>query len=144
MTAYDQTISECDCDVDCFFDRQMTLWSVIFQDVNHEDFELSFRYQFLAPPVDNLPPELQGPYLHPLDDQVKGTVVWDGFYDDSMVGKLTLQDYFKLVEKCPRYKGGFIHLSCKELRNLPLLPQSPKSEHVKCVYSILTTKYLYM
>ena len=43
---------------------------VCFQDVNHEDFELSFRYQFLAPPVDNLPPELQGPYLHPLDERV--------------------------------------------------------------------------
>jgi hypothetical protein len=86
----------------------MTLWSVIFQDVNHEDFELSFRYQFLAPPVDNLPPELQGPYTHPLDDQVKGTVVWEGFSDYSMNAKLALQDCLKLVENYPRYEGVFI------------------------------------
>jgi hypothetical protein len=40
------------------------------QDVNHEDFELSFRYQFLAPPVDNLPAELQGPFLQDKKEQV--------------------------------------------------------------------------
>jgi hypothetical protein len=41
------------------------------QDVNHEDFELSFRYQFLAPPVDNLPAELQGPFLQDKKEQVR-------------------------------------------------------------------------
>jgi hypothetical protein len=110
------------------------LWSVIFQDVNHEDFELSFRYQFLAPPVDNLPPELQGPYIHPLDDQVKGTV-----FDDSMDGKLALKDCFKLVKNCLRYEGGFIYVACKEIKNalgrqLQLLPQSPNTPNASLVF----------
>lgn len=39
------------------------------KDVNHEDFQLSFRYQFLAPPVDNLPVELQGPYTQEMEEQ---------------------------------------------------------------------------
>lgn len=31
-------------------------------DVNHEDFELVFKYNFLAPPLENLPTEVLGPY----------------------------------------------------------------------------------
>jgi hypothetical protein len=39
--------------------------------VNHEDFELSFRYNFLAPPVDNLPVEVQGPYMEEIEEKVR-------------------------------------------------------------------------
>jgi len=31
-------------------------------DVNHEEFEVTFKYNFLAPPVEILPSEVQGPY----------------------------------------------------------------------------------
>jgi len=31
-------------------------------DVNHEEFEVTFNYNFLAPPVEILPSEVQGPY----------------------------------------------------------------------------------
>ena len=32
------------------------------KDVNHDEFKVTFDYQFLAPPVDALPKEVQGPY----------------------------------------------------------------------------------
>ena len=32
-------------------------------DVNHDEFKVTFDYQFLAPPVDSLPAEVQGPYM---------------------------------------------------------------------------------
>ena len=32
------------------------------KDVNHDEFKVTFDYQFLAPPVDSLPTEVQGPY----------------------------------------------------------------------------------
>ena len=38
-------------------------------DVNHEEFELTFRYSFLAPPLENLPPEVQGPYSEDEENQ---------------------------------------------------------------------------
>eukprot|EP00092_Neocalanus_flemingeri_P007937 GFUD01008564.1.p1 GENE.GFUD01008564.1~~GFUD01008564.1.p1 ORF type:complete len:1055 (-),score=196.84 GFUD01008564.1:189-3353(-) len=31
-------------------------------DVNHEEFEVTFKYNFLAPPIEILPSEVQGPY----------------------------------------------------------------------------------
>ena len=36
-------------------------------DVNHEDFEVTFRYHFLAPPVEALPEEVQGPFADDVD-----------------------------------------------------------------------------
>ena len=39
--------------------------------VNHEDFEVSFRYNFLAPPVEALPEEIQGPYTDEVDTEDK-------------------------------------------------------------------------
>jgi hypothetical protein len=47
------------------------IFSTWSQDVNHEDFELSFRYNFLAPPVDNLPVEVQGPYMEEIEEKVR-------------------------------------------------------------------------
>ena len=35
--------------------------------VNHEDFEVTFRYNFLAPPVEALPEEIQGPLSDEMD-----------------------------------------------------------------------------
>ena len=40
-------------------------------DVNQEDFELTFRYQFLAPPVEVLPEEIQGPYTDEVSETQK-------------------------------------------------------------------------
>ena len=40
-------------------------------DVNQEDFEVTFRYQFLAPPVEVLPAEVQGPYADDYNETQK-------------------------------------------------------------------------
>ena len=41
------------------------------QDVNHEDFELTFNYSFLAPPVEALPADVQGPHYEDTDETEK-------------------------------------------------------------------------
>ena len=40
-------------------------------DVNHEDFEVTYQYNFLAPPVEALPEEVQGPYADEIDVTTK-------------------------------------------------------------------------
>ena len=41
------------------------------QDVNHDDFELTFKYSFLAPPVDALPADVQGPHYDDTEESEK-------------------------------------------------------------------------